>query len=134
MQTSMEKLSPYFEAYCGRIKQRRLELGLTVNELSERSGVPYSNTSRVNSGSQSNPLLFNAAAFADTMGMSLNELMGLSPDAEDSSVLQEDQYRPGGSIRTTYHNGQRPCSSYIILWTELDIPDQYDASGWIDME
>lgn len=89
MQTSMEKLSPYFEAYCGRIKQRRLELGLTVNELSERSGVPYSNTSRVNSGSQSNPLLFNAAAFADTTGMSLNELMGLSPDAEDSSVLQE---------------------------------------------
>lgn len=89
MQTSMEKLSPYFEAYCGRIKQRRLELGLTVNELSERSGVPYSNTSRINSGSQANPLLFNAAAFADTMGMSLNELMGLSPDAEDASALQD---------------------------------------------
>ena len=89
MQTSMEKLSPYFESYCGRIKQRRLELGLTVNELSERSGVPYSNTSRINSGSQANPLLFNAAAFADTMGMSLNELMGLSPDAEDASALQD---------------------------------------------
>lgn len=89
MQTSMEKLSPYFEAYCVRIKQRRLELGLTVNELSERSGVPYSNTSRINSGSQANPLLFNAAAFADTMGMSLNELMGLSPDAEDASALQD---------------------------------------------
>lgn len=89
MQTSMEKLSPYFEAYCGRIKQRRLELGLTVNELSERSGVPYSNTSRINSGSQANPLLFNAAAFADTMGMSLNELMGLSPDVEDASALQD---------------------------------------------
>lgn len=89
MQTSMEKLSPYFEAYCGRIKQRRLELGLTVNELSERSGVPYSNTSRINSGSQANPLLFNAAAFADTMGMSLNELMGLSPDVEDPSLLQD---------------------------------------------
>lgn len=88
MQTSMEKLSPYFEAYCGRIKQRRLELGLTVNELSERSGVPYSNTSRINSGSQANPLLFNAAAFADTMDMSLNELMGLSPDEGDSSELQ----------------------------------------------
>ena len=52
----------------------------------------------------------------------------------DSTVLQEDPCRPGGSIRTTYHNGQRPCSSYIILWTELDIPDQYDASGWINME
>lgn len=92
MQTSMEKLSPYFEAYCGRIKQRRLELGMTVNELSEKSGVPYSNVSRINSGSQANPLLFNSAALADTMGMSLNELMGLSPDSGDTAVLQ-------GSIR-----------------------------------
>ena len=131
MQTSMEKLSPYFEAYCGRIKQRRLELGLTVNELSERSGVPYSNTSRVNSGSQSNPLLFNAAAFADTMGMSLNELMGLSPDAEDSSVLQEDQYRPGGSIRTTYYDHQRPCCSCSLLWTVWYSADRSASSGGI---
>lgn len=89
MQTSMEKLSPYFEAYCGRIKHRRIELGLTVNELSEKSGVPYSNVSRINSGSQANPLLFNSAALADTMDMSLNELMGLSPDSGDTAVLQD---------------------------------------------
>ena len=89
MQTSMEKLSPYFEAYCGRIKQRRLELGMTVNELSEKSGVPYSNVSRINSGSQANPLLFNSAALADTMGMSLNELMGLLPDVGDPYLLQD---------------------------------------------
>jgi transcriptional regulator with XRE-family HTH domain len=89
MQTSMEKLSPYFETYCGRIKHRRLELGMTLNELSEKSGVPYSNVSRINSGSQANPLLFNSAALADTMGMSLNEIMGLSPDVEDSSALQD---------------------------------------------
>ena len=88
--TSMEKLAPFFEAYSEKVKQRRNELGLTVSELSEKSGVPYSNVSRVNSGAQANPLLFNEAAIADTLGLSLNHLCGLTAPEDDESSLQNE--------------------------------------------
>lgn len=89
MSTSTEKLSPYFDSFSEKIKQRRIELGLTVNALSEKSGVPYSNVSRINAGAQANPLLFNCAAMADTMGLSLDELCGLPIRSEDASELRK---------------------------------------------
>ena len=42
----------------------------------------------------------------------------------DSSVLQEDQYRPGGSVRTTYYNHQRPCCGSVLLRLELAVFDR----------
>lgn len=89
MSTSTEKLSPYFDSFSEKIKQRRIELGLTVNALAEKSGVPYSNVSRINAGAQANPLLFNCAAMADTMGLSLDELCGLPIRSEDASELRK---------------------------------------------
>lgn len=88
--TSAEKLMPYFEAYSEKVRQRRNELGWTVTELAERSGVPYSNVSRVNAGTQLNPLLFNEAAIADCMGLSLDHLCGLITPADDESSLRKE--------------------------------------------
>ena len=90
--TSMEKLAPFFEAYSERVKRRRNEVGMTISALSERSGVPYSNVSRVNSGVQANPLLYNEAAIADTLGLSLDDLCGLDHAAGSQSELQERNY------------------------------------------
>lgn len=90
--TSMEKLAPFFEAYSEKIKRRRNEVGMTISALSERSGVPYSNVSRVNSGVQANPLLYNEAAIADTLGLSLDDLCGLDHAAGSQSELQERNY------------------------------------------
>ena len=87
--TSMQKLAPFFEAYSKKIKQRRNEVGMTISELSEKSGVPYSNVSRVNSGVQANPLLYNEAAIADTLGLSLDDLCGLDHAAGSQSELQD---------------------------------------------
>ncbi len=89
MSTSTDRLAPYFEAYPEKIKHRRLELGLTVKALSQKSGVPYSNVSRVNSGGQANPLLFNEAAIADCLGLSLDQLCGLKTPVEDDSSLRK---------------------------------------------
>lgn len=89
MSTSMEKLSPYFDSFSEKVKQRRNELSLTVNALSEKSGVPYSNVSRINAGTQANPLLFNCAAMADVMGLSLDELCGLSVSGNDDSQSKD---------------------------------------------
>ena len=87
--TSMEKLAPYFEAYSEKVKRRRNEVGMTISALSDKSGVPYSNVSRVNSGVQANPLLYNEAAIADTLGLSLDDLCGLDHAAGSQSELQE---------------------------------------------
>ena len=86
--TSMEKLAPFFEAYSEKVKRRRNEVGMTISALSERSGVPYSNVSRVNSGAQANPLLYNEAAIADTLGLSLDDLCGLDHAVGSQSELQ----------------------------------------------
>lgn len=90
--TSMEKLAPYFEAYSEKVKRRRNEVGMTISALSDKSGVPYSNVSRVNSGVQANPLLYNEAAIADTLGLSLDDLCGLNHVAGSQSELQERNY------------------------------------------
>lgn len=87
--TSMEKLAPFFEAYSEKVKRRRNEVGMTISALSERSGVPYSNVSRVNSGVQANPLLYNEAAIADTLGLSLDDLFGLDHAVGSQSELQD---------------------------------------------
>lgn len=76
--TSTEKLQPYFELYSQKIKQRRNELGMSSKALAAKSGVPYSNICRVDTGTQANPLLYNAAATADVLGLSLDELCGLT--------------------------------------------------------
>lgn len=86
--TSMEKLAPFFEAYSEKVKRRRNEVGMTISALSERSGVPYSNVSRVNSGVQANPLLYNEAAIADTLGLSLDDLCGLDHAVGSQNELQ----------------------------------------------
>ena len=87
--TSMEKLQPFFDAYSQKIRQRRNDLGMTAKTLSEKSGVPYSNICRVDSGTQANPLLYNAAATDDTLGLSLDELCGLPRPVADSGKLKE---------------------------------------------
>ena len=91
--TSMEKLAPFFEAYSEKVKRRRNEIGMTVSTLLEKSGVPYSNVSRVNAGTQANPLLYNEAAIADTLGLSLDDLCGLDHAAGSPRDLQDQIHK-----------------------------------------
>ena len=88
--TATDRLLPFFNSYSEKVKRKRKEVGMTVRELSEKSGVPYSNVSRVNSGSQANPLLYNEAAVADTLGLSLDELCGLKPPEGSIAEIQEE--------------------------------------------
>ena len=86
--TSTEKLQPYFESYSQKIKQRRNELGMSSKSLAAKSGVPYSNIFRVDTGTQANPLLYNAAATADVLGLSLDELCGLTVPEKNTDELK----------------------------------------------
>ena len=81
--TSTEKLQPYFESYSQKIKQRRNELGMSSKALAAKSGVPYSNICRVDTGAQANPLLYNAAATADVIEQRVLPLTSEEQDTKD---------------------------------------------------
>lgn len=73
-----------------------------------------------------------AYAVSGCIGLSLMVAMVISGAGyTDSSVLQEDQYRPGGSIRTTYYDHQRPCCGCSLLWTVWYSVDRSASSGGI---
>ena len=50
---------------------------MTLEELSNESGVSFSAVSRLYAGTQADPRLYNSAALCKTLGLSLDELFGL---------------------------------------------------------
>lgn len=87
--SAIQDLAPYIDAFPGRIRKAKDEEGITVEELADRSGASFSAVSRLYSGAQTNPQLYNAAAMCKVLGLSLDELFGLEQPAESPSGLQE---------------------------------------------
>lgn len=87
--SAIQELEPYISAYQGRFRQAKDDSKLTLEELSDRSGVSYSAVSRLYSGSQSDPRLYNSAALCKTLGLSLDEMFGLEQPTGSPSELQE---------------------------------------------
>ena len=87
--SAIQELAPFIDAYQSRIRKAKDESGLTIEELTEKSGVSYSAVSRLYSGVQSDPRLYNSAALCKTLGLSLDELFGLEQPANSPSDLQE---------------------------------------------
>lgn len=75
--SAMSELQPYFDSYLEKMRKAKNSSGLTLQELSDLSGVPYNNICDTNSGRTKQPLLFYEAAKCKTLGLSLNALCGL---------------------------------------------------------
>ena len=56
------------------LTDRRRAIGMSIDELVEKSGVPKGTLTKVLTGVSSNPALETVKAIAYAMGMSLNEL------------------------------------------------------------
>ncbi|MBQ1554598.1 MAG: helix-turn-helix domain-containing protein [Clostridia bacterium] len=67
------------------INKRRKECRLTVDELSEKSGVPRSTLSKITAGTNRNPTLMTARAICLVLRCSLDEALGLV-EPTDSQV------------------------------------------------
>lgn len=91
--SAIQDLSPYIDAFPGRIRKAKDDRGMTVDELADRSGASFSSVSRLYSGAQVNPQLYNAAAMCKVLDLSLDELFGLQPPANSPSEMQAEIHK-----------------------------------------
>lgn len=61
------------------INRRRKELGMTVDELVERSGLPKGTVSKITAGINANPKLSTIEAICRALMCSVDDAMGLAP-------------------------------------------------------
>lgn len=101
---AFQQLQAYFDSYNGKITAARNEKGLSIVDLSDQAGVSYSSVATQSAGKADNPKLFEQAAVADVLNLSLDELCGLRPPADVSALmsrihdLELDNARKAGEI------------------------------------
>lgn len=76
----MQNMQPYFDAYQEEVRRAKNSSGLTLQELSDKTGVPYNNICTVNAGTMKQPRLYYSAATCKVLGLSLDKLFGLPRD------------------------------------------------------
>lgn len=91
--SAIQDLAVFINAFPGRIRKAKDESGMTVEELADRSGASFSAVSRLYSGSQTNPQLYNAAAMCKVLGLSLDELFGLQQPTDSPNDLQARNHK-----------------------------------------
>lgn len=91
--SAIQALAPFIGAYQGKIRRAKDASGMTLEELSNESGVSFSAVSRLYAGTQADPRLYNSAALCKTLGLSLDELFGLEKPVGSPNELQERAHR-----------------------------------------
>lgn len=90
--SAIQEVSENVEKFQAKVKEAKEAQHLTIEQLSERSGVPFSVIGRISSGAHPDPKLINAAALALALGLSLDELCGLAPPTPpDEAVLARNR-------------------------------------------
>lgn len=95
----IDELSPYIRAYPKVFRVARARCGLTNEELSDRSGVPYSTVRNAQSGN-GGVTIVQAAALARVLGLSIDEMFGaVRPEAEQQRIRTLE-------LELAYRNGE----------------------------
>ena len=66
--SAIQDLAPFIGAYQGKIRRAKDASGMTLEELSNESGVSFSAVSRLYAGTQADPRLYNSAALCKRSG------------------------------------------------------------------
>lgn len=75
--SAIQDLQPYINDYPKKIKEARKSQGVTLQKLTDATGVPQSTINNLNADKQVYPKLYDAAAICKVLGLSLDELFGL---------------------------------------------------------
>lgn len=85
-QTIVQQLQPLCDELHIKMKHEKDKQGKTNRGLSDRTGVPLSTTAKFFSGALSNPGVLPVAAFSIDLGLSLDGLMGIAPQADSEQI------------------------------------------------
>lgn len=105
--SAIQDLAPFIGAYQGKIRRAKDASGMTLEELSNESGVSFSAVSRLYAGTQADPRLYNSAALCKTLGLSLDELFGLE-NRVGSPEKMTKQRSITSSLKTPSWRQQQP--------------------------
>ena len=92
-QPIIAKIQPQCDGFCKRVREAKKAQGKTTQDIADATGIPLSNISKFFSGKLANPSIYNAAAVAIYLGISIDEAFGLkanqdSQQSERSSELE----------------------------------------------
>lgn len=95
-----------------RLKLRRTELEMSLQDVSDRTGLSPSTIMRYESKSIHKLSLENLALLADALDVSVSDLLGLTTDAEQEKLTVTDR-----NLLAQYHRlnaeGRKKVFSYI---------------------
>lgn len=89
----LQEMEQSINEYQNIIRTARIQNGMTISELAEKSGVPASTVSKICAGNQSAPNLYNSAALCKTLGLSIDEIFGLKAPDGSQADLQERNHK-----------------------------------------
>lgn len=103
------------------INRRRKELGMTVDELVERSGLPKGTVSKITSGINANPKLTTIEAICRALMCSVDDAMGLAPAA---SIFSYSEIEKINKYRSLDKYGKDVMDSILDIEYERCYPSQ----------
>ena len=103
------------------INKRRKDLGMTVDELVERSGLPKGTVSKITAGININPKLTTIEALCRALMISVDDAMGLAPAASVFSFMEIDHIN---KYRSLDKHGKSVMDSILELEYERCHPAQ----------
>lgn len=75
------------------INQRRKSLGMSIDELVEKSQIPKGTVSKITSGISTNPTLNTMEALCSALGCSISDAIGYSEEVNPFELVLLEKYR-----------------------------------------
>lgn len=91
--SAIQELAPYIEDYPHRVRAAKEEKHYTISDIIERSGVSASAVTKLLAGTQMEPKLYNSAALCKVLGLSLDELFGLTAPEGSARQAREKMHQ-----------------------------------------
>lgn len=89
--TTLQDMAGDFSAFTSRLREAKHGSMLTLQDISDKTGLSISTVKKMFSGEAVNPSVYNVAAVCKLLGVSLDDIFGLStPEADDNTALQQE--------------------------------------------
>ncbi len=88
--SEIQHIAPYIQKFPELVRHAKTAAGMTNEELSELSGVPYSTVCKIQSGER-DPKLYDAIAIMQTLGISPYQAFAIPPDSDKNAAAAQER-------------------------------------------